>query len=600
MKQGRLVHIVSRPNASEWLNGVRDAAELLRSTESVEAGDLSRAIRDVLRGVHRWMSVEALSVLLYRGQTGRLELTAVSGADIPESELANETHRAGQHITGSVFESGKPLVLNDVTADPRCDRKSLSYWRSRLPSRSLRNAAMVPFSTEYECRGVFRAYNRVIDGAAADFTDDDLQTLTIVATTVAGMIEVLWERHSVAEINKTIADLATQTNISSAARTIVDAAANLSNSPASTLYIIEPFDQTHFRLAGIRGFERSHPELQRFPVQGSISGEVAKSGKSQAIKNLMETPGVANRSVAADEGFVSSVIVPTPAHQLKGCLVVFSRDVREYHRSTILALENLALVAANILDARMRSELVQELRHALSNAGHSARGPAKKISKALDKIREVGREDGFWEAIRPDVETAFAEMALMNRRLDSWLYASKEATGAMGVQRKEANLSSIVHRAVRRYIEEAAQKGITLKVNKAVDALPRVPVDEEKIELAFDNLVENAIKYSWKNQVIEIQAESTSHTVCISVTDHGLGIPEAIQESIFDPTVRSPVLDRTRYIPGTGLGLQIVKNIVAAHQGSIRVESKPFLDDRERIANYEGFMTVFWIILPRD
>jgi signal transduction histidine kinase len=593
------MRIISR-HAPEWLEGVRDAAELLRSTESIEVGDLGRAIGDVLRGVHRWVSVEALSILLYRGQTGKLELRAVSGADIPESELGNETHRAGQHITGAVFESGKPVVLNDVIADPRCDRKAVSYWRSRLRSRSLRNAAMVPFSTEYECRGVFRAYNREIDGVAADFTDDDLATLTIVATTVAGMIEVLWERHSVAEINKTIADLATQTSITSAARTIVDAAANLGNSPASALYIIEPFDQTHFRLAGIRGFERAHPELQRFPVQGSISGEVATSGKSQAIKNLMDTPGVANRNVAVSEGFVSCMIVPTPAHQLKGCLVVFSRDAREYHRSTILALENLALVAANILDARMRTELIQELRHALSNAAHSARGPAKKISKALDKVREAARDNGFWKDIRGHVETAFAEMALMNRRLDSWLYASREATGAMGVRRKEASLSSILHRTVERYVEEAAKEGITLRISKSVDRLPRVPVDEEKIELAFDNLIENAIKYSWKNQAIEIQAETTSHSVCISVTDLGLGIPEAIQESIFDPTVRSPVLDRTRYIPGTGLGLQIVKNIVAAHQGSIRVESKPFLNDRERIANYEGFTTVFWVILPRD
>jgi len=594
------MHIVSRPNASEWVDGVRDAAELLRSTESVEAGNISRAIGDVLRGVHRWVSVEALSVLLYRGESERLELAAVSGADIPEDELSNETHRAGQHITGSVFESGLPLMLNDVIADPRCDRKSVSYWRSRLRSQSLRNAAMVPFSTEYECRGVFRAYNRQVDGVPADFTNEDLAALTAVAMTVAGMIEVLWERHSVAEINKTIADLATQTNISSAARMIVDAAASLSNSPSSTLYIIEPFDQAHFRLAGIRGFHRTHSELQRFPIQGSISGDVARSGRSQAITNLVDAAGVANRGVALAEGFVSSVIVPMLAHQMKGCLVVFSRDRREYHRSTILALENLALVAANILDARMRGELVQELRLGLANAGHSARGPARKISKALDKIRDLAKERSFWPDIHLQVENAFDEMALLNRRLDSWLYAAKEATAAMGVRRKEANLAPILHRTIRRYNEEAAKHGITLRIHKNVDALPQARVDEEKIELAFDNLIENAIKYSWKNQVIDIQGESTSHTVCISITDHGLGIPEAIHESIFDPTVRSPVLDRTRHIPGTGLGLQIVKNIVDAHAGSIRVESKPFLNDRERVSNYEGFTTVFWVVLPRD
>jgi signal transduction histidine kinase len=476
----------------------------------------------------------------------------------------------------------------------------VSLWRERLPSSILRNAAFIPFSTEYECRGVFRAFNRVDDAGASNFVQSDLSELSTIANVIAGLIELLWERHCLASINAGTVPLAVAADITSAARQVVEIASELANSPAAVLYIVEPFDPDHLRRASERGLRRRHVELERFRIKDSISGEVVTTGKTRVIRDLLNERGVANISVAREEKFVSAVVVPVVAQQMKGCLVVFSRDPREYHRSTVQALENLGALAANMLDARARSRVVEELTLSLENAGHSARGPARRIAAALDEIRTIARQKGLQASIESLISSTFDEIELLDNRLDSFLLASPDSTAAMGLETRIENLATLIDRTTRRYAAEANEAGIRVHIEETVGRLPPIMMDPDKIELALDNLLENAIKYSWRNEVITIKAEATTHNVCIGVSDKGLGIPEALRDAIFDPTMRSNVLDQTRYIPGTGLGLKIVKNIIDAHGGTIRVESKPFLNDPGRLSKYEGFLTTFWIVLPRQ
>jgi signal transduction histidine kinase len=82
--------------------------------------------------------------------------------------------------------------------------------------------------------------------------------------------------------------------------------------------------------------------------------------------------------------------------------------------------------------------------------------------------------------------------------------------------------------------------------------------------------------------------------------DRGLGIPKDQYERIFQGFSRSKILDTTRYIPGTGLGLMIAREIVESHRGKIKVESAPFLKDPRRIKNYDGYETTFSVLLPQN
>ncbi len=108
--------------------------------------------------------------------------------------------------------------------------------------------------------------------------------------------------------------------------------------------------------------------------------------------------------------------------------------------------------------------------------------------------------------------------------------------------------------------------------------MPETPVfleiDQDAVKQVLTNLIDNAIKYSSVKKEIGIKVVDKGKDVEIQVKDGGIGIPEEAKEKIFEGFYRHP--DAVQHSPkGVGLGLKIVKHIIEAHQGEIRVESWP-------------------------
>ncbi len=100
-----------------------------------------------------------------------------------------------------------------------------------------------------------------------------------------------------------------------------------------------------------------------------------------------------------------------------------------------------------------------------------------------------------------------------------------------------------------------------------------IGVDRENMERIMLNLLSNAIKCSNENGTIWVNIYDSGDFIEISVKDNGVGIPEEMQERIFERFVQSSPLF-TRTYEGSGIGLSLVKALVDAHGGKIRVESK--------------------------
>jgi signal transduction histidine kinase/DNA-binding NarL/FixJ family response regulator len=111
-------------------------------------------------------------------------------------------------------------------------------------------------------------------------------------------------------------------------------------------------------------------------------------------------------------------------------------------------------------------------------------------------------------------------------------------------------------------------------------------IDPFAAERVVNNLIDNAVKYSRENGLIEISVESDTDHVRLSVKDNGIGIPEHDQERIFEPYYRIP--ENKENMQGLGLGLSIAKKIIEEVNGSITVESR--LNEGSR----------FSVILQRD
>jgi len=109
--------------------------------------------------------------------------------------------------------------------------------------------------------------------------------------------------------------------------------------------------------------------------------------------------------------------------------------------------------------------------------------------------------------------------------------------------------------------------------------------DADKLARVFNNILKNAIAYSYENSVIEISAQQQNNNIIITFTNQGNPIPQEKLETIFEKFFRLDT-SRSTNTGGAGLGLAIAKEIVNAHEGNIFVES-----DTEK--------TVFTVVLPQ-
>jgi signal transduction histidine kinase len=96
-------------------------------------------------------------------------------------------------------------------------------------------------------------------------------------------------------------------------------------------------------------------------------------------------------------------------------------------------------------------------------------------------------------------------------------------------------------------------------------------IDKNILHHVLTNLLSNAIKYSPNGSKIEFEVLGEKEQVIIEIKDKGIGISEIDQQQIFEPFFRGSNVDS---LPGNGLGLSIVKNLVEIHGGKIEVESK--------------------------
>ncbi len=133
---------------------------------------------------------------------------------------------------------------------------------------------------------------------------------------------------------------------------------------------------------------------------------------------------------------------------------------------------------------------------------------------------------------------------------------------------------------------ESYKRGIELIFLKPATNISPALADSEKTRVVFQNLIENAIKYSNKGDRVVITVNETAENVEVSVRDTGIGIAPADQPSIFQKSFRAENAQKQDSV-GSGLGLYTTKRIVEKNNGTIRFESAP------------GTGTTFFVTLPK-
>lgn len=293
-----------------------------------------------------------------------------------------------------------------------------------------------------------------------------------------------------------------------------------------------------------------NPNPTIFDVLASLPKEVNFSDK---IKNsISQNLTFEEKEVAIGERIVQVFITPVLTSEEKKVL------------GTSVLLHDITL-EKNL--SKMKEEFTNMVVHELRAPLAAIKGATEILSEEHQGKSE--QETKLLNIINEQSKRLLAEVS-------SILDAAKIEAGKFSIQKTETDLSKLISERIEFFMSQAKSKNIILSA-AVENNLPKVQIDPERISQVINNLVSNSLKFTQEGGKITLSVSKKEDKLLISVSDTGIGIPKEKQDilfSKFSQVENHPLGMPPTSIPGTGLGLYIVKGIVEAHGGSIELNSE--------------------------
>lgn len=242
-----------------------------------------------------------------------------------------------------------------------------------------------------------------------------------------------------------------------------------------------------------------------------------------------------------------------------------SGNLRE--RMPVKGKDEFSVLAHNmnaILDKM--EKLFQGIRQVSDNIAHDLRSPLARLRVDV----EVTLQENNPQNYRMTLDRVLTELQNMQDIFQSLLSLGQAEAGSMKIRKKPINLSQLLEDIVELYGPLAEDKGLIFDADIPPDLM--IDGDRQLLAQALSNLLDNAVKYVPEGGKISLSATIKDDKAEVRINDSGPGIPQEMRKKVFDRFVR---VDPSRTLPGTGLGLSLVKAFIELHQGSITLsESK--------------------------
>lgn len=488
--------------------------------------------------------------VIYRHEIakGHLVQVAASGPKNPGStEITNPlTIPVGSGITGTVAETKLPIIVKDLTQDPR-------YIHDVMEARS---EICVPILVDGEVYGVIDCEDQI----AASFDNNHLEILTTVASLTSSKItqNTMMEKYvRQAEIIRQVSEIVI---ISDSDGTIIDcnpATEEVTQLSATNIIGLNIFDIT------ARGYEANmlRPEITSLLANGeSWSRRVPIIDTDDKTKYFDVSITPVSSPDGSDNLFIS-----------------VGRDVtKQVHAEEALKERNQVLqdMGFELRDALEQSRIAQRTQSAfLANVSHELRTPLNAIVGFSDIIQQTDVLQRSPEKVMEYTQYIHSAGQHLTSLVNDILDISSLAANESEASRDQISIPAALE-TCRTLVNHKAQKKQIAIDTAACGEAPDIIFDTRHFKQIFTNLLDNAIKFSPEESTIILAvSKNQSGDLAISVADEGRGIEEAQMDSIFTAFSRADWV-RSQEVEGAGLGLALVNEMTSINGCEVSVSSE--------------------------
>lgn len=233
----------------------------------------------------------------------------------------------------------------------------------------------------------------------------------------------------------------------------------------------------------------------------------------------------------------------------------------------LLALIIVFCVGYQMIVIRNKEDLLKNRETSIHGTIHDLKAPLASVLLTLGYVIDEIKDKELQELIT----SAEEEIKALANTIQSILITAKAGESKLILNKEEFDIVDVIYHTKKLVDTNYAQMPHSINVIDRRVKNENIFADRYLIENVVHNLVENAVKYSEKEAIVEVCIDSNEYSTIIQVKDHGVGIDKKYQKKIFEQFYRIPA---THHEHGYGIGLALVKYAVKAHGGSIKVESE--------------------------
>jgi signal transduction histidine kinase len=363
--------------------------------------------------------------------------------------------------------------------------------------------------------------------------------------------------------------------------TVVKASCELTDCVSGAILLYEQETNT-LKFSACLPEHRDRLHQLRVPVERSLSGFSYRMKQSVVVKEAWSD----HRIFGGPEhefGFPAHTALIIPliyrSESIGILQAVEKKDQALFTQNDLSMLETLAFqVAASILGHLLYDEIksaydeVQALEKMKSNfiaiASHELRTPLGLVLGHATTINEMITDPD----IKNQLEVVIRSANRLKTIIEDLSNINSSQAGISHLKHRTVSINQVIDKVTSAFHENARSKHIQLNTKVPKEDL-LVDVDEDKVTIALNNLVKNAITFTDNGGLVFISAEKLPGYIQVSVADTGIGIPPGDLPRVFDRffQVQSHL---TRRHGGMGLGLSVAKAMIELHKGQIWVESE--------------------------